>query len=85
MPIILRVWCFLDRACTQMRTPDKKPDCTFVQSGIRQEWRGKTGHVPASKRTVRALQKFQSNQKIKWKNQQDIAAMQNAALHNCHD
>jgi hypothetical protein len=24
---------------------NKKPDCTVMQSGIRQEWRGKTGHV----------------------------------------
>src|SRR5438067_11625989 len=24
---------------------NEKPDCTFMQSGIRQEWRGKTGHV----------------------------------------
>jgi len=56
-------------------TPDKKPDCTFMQSGIRQEWRGKTGHVPALKHTVRALRKFRPGNDIKRKNQQDIAAM----------
>ncbi|MFD1983159.1 hypothetical protein ACFSOZ_10800 [Mesorhizobium newzealandense] len=31
-----------------------------MQSGIRQEWRGKAGHVPAFKRTVRTAPKFQS-------------------------
>ncbi|UDL91055.1 hypothetical protein LGH82_07195 [Mesorhizobium sp. PAMC28654] len=69
----------------RMGTPDKKPDCTFMQSGIRQEWRGKTGHVPALKHTVRAPWKFRLARKIKMEKSAGHGSHANAALHNCHD
>ncbi|CAN7484593.1 hypothetical protein [Mesorhizobium caraganae] len=51
---------------------------------IRQEWRGKAGHVPASTHTVRISQKFQP---MSWLCRQEIArhgCHANAALHNLH-
>jgi hypothetical protein len=43
---------------------------------IRQEWRGKTGHVPASKPTVRAARKFHRAGKKFYENHPDMAGMQ---------
>src|SRR5882757_8530215 len=43
---------------------------------FRQEWRGKAGHVPASKPTVRAGLKFHAAANKFSKNHQHMAAMQ---------
>jgi hypothetical protein len=70
---------------TPLQRDQKKPDCTFMQSGIRQEWRGKTGHVPALKHTTDAPRKFHAGRKPWQKNSVEHGWHANAALHNCHD
>jgi len=43
---------------------------------IRQEWRGKAGHVPASMRTVGTRQEFQQMSQLCRKKLRGMAAMQ---------
>ncbi|MEO5755566.1 MAG: hypothetical protein ABIQ51_01800 [Mesorhizobium sp.] len=77
--------CLHGRQASGLGKPNKKPDCTFMQSGIRQEWRGKTGHVPALKHTVGSRQKFHRETGMWRKKSAGHGWHANAALHNRHD
>ena len=59
------------------RRPEMKSRTAFSCSPeVRQEWRGKAGHVPATKRTVVKTEKFHKNIDYHEKNRSDMAAMQ---------
>jgi hypothetical protein len=52
---------------------------------VRQEWRGKAGHVPATKRTVVKTEKFHENIDYHEKKSKRHGCHANAALHNLHN
>jgi hypothetical protein len=84
-PILTNLAVARVRRFNLLNPKNKKPDCTFMQSGIRQEWRGKTGHVASIRGYGARRAKVSIDSGNGEKNSPRHGRHANAALHNCHD